>query len=94
MRALVVLALVALAGCAAIEPTDVRMEVNHTSHVLQHFCADPTNYGFTDLAAVVHWDIKGRFYAEMSEGIDVGGRSDKQREAFNARAGIKLWSKQ
>lgn len=63
-------ALLALAGCATLEPNAIRVELDHTSHASQHFGPNPTNYGFDAVAVDAHWQRKGLFL-DLSEGYVV-----------------------
>lgn len=99
MTIFAVLALVS--GCAALEPNSVRVYAEHVSHVTQHFGSDPTNYGYDQVAAEVHYQ-RGGMYLNISEGINVdpqlkaniigpvyGGLAGP-RETFQAQAGYEF----
>lgn len=85
----------ALSGCA-LAPTRASIEVEHTSHVLQHFGPHPTNYGFQSIGIDAHWRLSRRFYLDLSEGAPFGGCSrgfGSAHDLFQARAGYVFWHK-
>lgn len=96
-----------LTGCAVEQvmlPSTVSVELNHTSHVEQHFEPQPTNYGYDALQLNLHW-AEGRAYLDLADGVVLGPcqgvgeyRSceslDGPREVFTARAGIVLFAKE
>jgi hypothetical protein len=94
MKIIAALACLALAGCAELEPNAVGVEVDHTSHVLQHFIqADRPGdqlYGHETLALVAHWEAAepdGKMYMDMTEGVSAGSKIDDETEVFNLRIG-------
>ncbi len=92
--------IVALAGCATLEPDAVRAYVGHDSHALQHqpFTDHPTNYGESSVNLELHWQ-RGRTFVDMSEGYTFNGSelcdhtTCGGKETFKARVGVDLWSK-
>lgn len=84
-------------GCAVV-PDSIRPEVQHMSHISQHFGSNPTNYGATTVEVMAHWDFP-HSYMEVGEGIAVNkrwtvppdygyGEISGPREEFIARAGL------
>lgn len=95
-RLIVPVALAALSGCA-LEPTSMSAEVQHDSHVMQHFGAHRTNYGYQAVGVSVHWQFTPRWYADAFEGVDFAGCSSDfgaGHETFTARAGYEFWRQQ
>lgn len=87
-------ALAALSGCATLEPASVSAEVQHDSHVMQHFGNHRTNYGYQAVGVSIHWQFTPRWYADAFEGVDFGGCSNTfgaGHETFTARAGYEIW---
>ena len=98
-RLIVGIALLALTGCASLEPDRLTADVGHESHAIQHepFTNEPTTYGRTVLAgATVPWD-RAPWHTEVSEAWDVlndgNDGSKAPREVFNAKVSYDIWSR-
>lgn len=106
-KIMVILVALALSGCA-VAPDRLSLEVDHTSHLSQHF-GDATHYGFDAAMVVAHWQVK-RAYLDVGEGAVLDscasipysdsakvlpecGGLDGPRELFTARVGVVLWEK-
>lgn len=94
-----------LTACAVepMLPSYAAVEVNHTSHIEQHFQPEPTSFGYNALQLDLHW-TQGRFYLDLADGVVLGSctgvgeyRSceglEGPREVFTGRAGIVLFAK-
>lgn len=76
-----------VAGCCTLEPNSVTVDSEHTSHIGQHFGANPTNFGYNVAEVTATWrDKKGNFVS-LSEGYTFGGCLDGMHEVFTARVG-------
>ncbi len=91
-----------LAACA-LAPERVNVELQHTSHVSQHFVHPNTEYGYDAAGLDLHWQY-GRVGADVFEGAVLGACSFDEvvdhceglagpREVFSARLDVALWSK-
>jgi len=85
---------------ADLLPDSVRAEIEHTSHISQHFGPDPTNYGYDAASLVAHWSLGRRFSLEVSEGAVLESCKPSwcgglwgPREVFQARLGYTIWSR-
>lgn len=67
LRVLMISLALLLAGCAAA-PDRISIEVDHTSHIAQHFGSDKTGYGYESAQLVAHWQAKD-VYADVGEGV-------------------------
>ena len=96
MRALLVLA--ALCSGCALAPNTIRPELEHISHLTQHFGSNQTRYGADIVSVVAHWDTPHHTFIEIGEGIDIDKRTQYKgeqqcgeimgpREQFTARIG-------
>lgn len=100
--------LAALPLCAHawdLRPNDIRAEVEHISHVTQHFGAVGTNYGYNDIAVVFRWRLTSRLSFEIAEGMSIDpvirtadgermyGALFGPREVFHARIDYTLWGR-
>lgn len=96
------LALLPLAGCAALrplEPDSASVVLTHVSHILQHNpCASwigyrPTNYGFQTISMEARWS-HGPWYFSIADGYSLpDGWLPGPREVFEARAGYIFWAR-
>lgn len=93
MRRALLLSLLMIGGCATVS-----VEVDHVSHVTQHFGSHPTDYGYDSANLVARWS-REHLYAELSEGIVLESRDGRSygglwgpREVFSAKVGYVLWS--
>ena len=97
---------VLLQGCV-LAPDSIRPEVEHMSHVSQHFTSDHTyysgHYGANTAEIVAHWDLP-HAYIEVGEGIPLDkhwravgvegyGEIEGPRDQFIARAGFIIPTK-
>lgn len=75
MNAVTLISLLALSvsGCA-LAPNTVRTEVDHLSHIGQHFGANQTNEGAEYAEVIARWQLRGAY-------IDVG-------QGYNLSAGM------
>lgn len=94
MKALLALLIASVSGCA-LEPNSIRPEIEHVSHAFQHepFTSHPTNYGYTQLSLVAHWEVR-HAYVELGEGYNLDSADGNAcgalyggHEVFTARAG-------
>ena len=96
-------ALALLGGCSIIEPERVNLELQHTSHISQHFGNDRTDYGYNAAGIDLRWQYK-RVGVDMFEGAIINscgsyygdpycGGMYGPREVFNARVDVALWRK-
>jgi hypothetical protein len=60
-----------LAGCA-LAPNTIRTDVEHLSHISQHFGADRTNYGAEMVGVTAQWRTKSGWFAEWGEHYNLG----------------------
>jgi hypothetical protein len=92
-------------GCA-LAPARINVELQHTSHVTQHFSQmyAGRHYGYDAAGLDLHWQY-GRVGADVFEGAVLGACSFDEvvdhcealagpREVFSARVDVTLWSKQ
>lgn len=75
--------------CSLLEPTTIRTEFAHESHISQHFGANPTNYGENLTGMVLRWDISGHGYIELGESYRNGGWAPGPRETTTIRIGVE-----
>lgn len=75
--------------CQFLLPNTIRTEFAHESHVSQHFCAEPTNYGENLTGVIVHWDAPGHTYLELGESYRVGGWTPGPKETTTIRVGVQ-----
>lgn len=103
-RVATLLCLCASAQAFDLRPDGVNVELAHTSHMSQHFGADPTNYGFDTALLTATWRPLPRLAITVGEGVVLEGceRSITDRwcgalfgprETFNARVAYTIWSK-
>jgi len=98
-------ALALLTGCAVVEPERVSVELQHTSHVAQHFSSmyAGRQYGYDAAGVDVRWQY-GRVGLDVFEGAVLGACSFDEvvnhceglagpRDVFNARVDVALWRK-
>jgi len=94
MKVLIIAAAaLSVAGCA-LAPSRASLEIEHTSHILQHFGPHPTNYGFQSVGLAAHWRLSRRVYLDLSDGIAFGSCSrgfGDRSDLFQARAGWIFW---
>lgn len=82
-----------LSGCC-LAPNTVRTEVQHVSHLTQHFGPDRTNMGYEAFNVVAQWK-KGGAYLDVGDGVNVSPRDGYvctggmcgPREIFTASVG-------
>jgi len=99
MKLLLPIFVLALSGCTLV-PNSVRPEIEHKSHLTQHFAHDgQPDYGVEIVSILLHWDLP-HAYVEIGEGValDHGGWQEGgfrrygeiqgPREQFTARAGL------
>jgi hypothetical protein len=93
-KALAIATLLTLSACA-IAPNSVRPELEHMSHISQHFGAHPTDDAANLVNVVAHWDTPHHTYVEVAEGFNLSppgsdgsfGEIYGPREQFSARVG-------
>jgi len=81
----------------ALAPNTVRTEVEHISHVSQHFGADRTNIGAETVNVIAQWR-RGGAYLDIGEGVNVSPADGQPcngglcgpREVFTASVGY-IW---
>jgi len=76
-----------LASCSALEPT-VRLEIEHTSHITQHFAAadNDLNCGYNAVMVDLHWQYE-RLHLDVADGLNVSPQDAQFRQAYGALAG-------
>jgi hypothetical protein len=85
-------------------PDAINIEMDHISHISQHFGPAPTSYGYSDAALSARWDV-GRLHLTVAEGYTLGscqqpppflrcGGLAGPHELFQASVAYNLWSKQ
>lgn len=87
-------------GCC-LAPNTVRTEVQHVSHLTQHFGPDRTNMGYEAFNVVAQWR-KGGAYLDVGDGVNVSPRDGYRciggmcgpREIFTASVGYVFQVKQ
>lgn len=90
-----IFAVLALMGCATLAPDYVKPEIEHVSHLTQHFGPYPVNDGYNQAAIFIGYDraVSGsngvRAFFEIGEGYTVE-MVDNKHEIFNARAGFEV----
>lgn len=99
MKTPIVLLALGLTGCAALEPT-VRLEVQHTSHLTQHFSATDYNCGYETAMIDLHWQYD-RLHLDIADGLVLDSRDRLvmqaygglagPREVFQATASLDVW---
>lgn len=67
MKTIIILSVLLCSGCAALKPTSIPIEVEHVSHITQHFGPHPTNYGYDDVSVGLKWK-RGNVSVQVSEG--------------------------
>lgn len=84
-----------LGGCCLV-PNSVRPEVEHISHVSQHFGADKTNFGSETVGVIARWNM-GDAYLDVGESYNFSpdhtqcpGGLCGPREVFSARIGYTI----
>ena len=95
---------IALSGCA-LAPERVSIELQHTSHVSQHFSSmyAGRHYGYDAAGVALRWQYK-RVGVDVFEGAVLGACSFGEvvdhceglagpREVFSARVDYAIWSK-
>ena len=81
-----------------LQPVSVDIELDHISHISQHFSQVPTEYGYNMAALAARWQI-GRLSLTLADGAVLGGCKNGwcggslqgPRETFNARLSFTLW---
>jgi hypothetical protein len=58
-----------LAGCC-LAPNTIRTEVDHMSHIGQHFGGDRTNFGAEYAEVIARWKFKGA-YVDVGQGYNL-----------------------
>jgi hypothetical protein len=61
---------VLLTGCA-LAPDSVRPELEHMSHLSEHFGSNQQEYAVNIVNAIAHWDLTKRAYFEIAEGYNI-----------------------
>lgn len=87
---------VTLSGCA-LAPNTIRTEVEHISHMSQHFGPDRTNMGSESINVIARWDL-GHAYIEAGEGYNISPADGHEcigglcgpREMFTAAVGYSF----
>lgn len=59
-----------LSGCSLL-PDSVRPELEHMSHLSEHFGGNQQEYAVNMVNAVAHWDLARHTYLEIAEGYNV-----------------------
>lgn len=78
-----------------LRPDTVSLDLQHLSHISQHFTSDPTNYGTEFLSLQARWDF-GRVHFTVAEGGTFGGGKQDVAgpvETFQAHLTYDLWRK-
>jgi len=99
MKALLIVAILALAGCALI-PQSIEPRLVHVSHATQHI-VDHTDFGYNEIALAAKWKPTEHLRVEVSEGINVNrewlspygpqyGSLVGPREIFEASFGYEI----
>jgi len=104
LKIITLLAVCGITGCA-LTPERVNLEVQHTSHITQHFSSAYAgrHYGYDAAGLDLRWQYK-RVGADIFEGAVLGSCSFDEvvdhcealagpREVFSARIDVALWSK-
>lgn len=102
MKISIIAAALVLTGCATLEPDAVRLNLQHTSHITQHFEAENFDAGYNAVMLDVNW-TRSRFHLDISDGINLqpkdstvieayGGLAGP-REVFQATLGVDLWKR-
>lgn len=96
------LALLPLAGCAAlrpVEPDSASIVITHVSHVSQHpplcdlFGEPCTNFGYQTASIEGEWR-RGRLWWSVGDGVQLpGGDLSGPHEVFDAQVGYTIWRK-
>ncbi len=90
----VIVACTFLSGCA-LAPDYVKPEIEHVSHVSQHFGSNQTNDGYNQAGVFVGYsrDVVGgngaRAFLEIGEAY-AQPKLDNMHEVFSARAGFEV----
>lgn len=97
---ILLLALLPLAGCAAlrpVEPDSASVVLTHVSHIsqhapLSHWVGSPTtNYGYQVASLEARW-THGQWWWSVSDGYLLpGGWLPGPREVFSAQVGYTFW---
>lgn len=61
-------------GCTALVPDEIRPEIEHMSHLTQHYGNNQSNYGSDIANLVVAWHTPSHINIELAEGVDVDRR--------------------
>jgi len=69
IRALSILAVMSLSGCA-VAPNTVRTDLTHLSHIGQHFGGNQTNYGAQYAEVIARWQVHGA-YVDVGQGYNL-----------------------
>ncbi len=91
LTAALCVALISLAGCAALLPSAAVIELDHTSHISQHFGSSSTNFGTDTLSAGLKWQPLPHTSVTIEDGLALEqcnsyacGTVAGPREIFNA----------
>lgn len=72
---------IVISGCAAL-PDSIPVEVQHTSHISQHFGSHCTNYGWNTVFVGAKWN-NGPVSIELRDGYSME-QVDHRHEVFEA----------
>jgi hypothetical protein len=104
MNALRFVPLIALTGCATVQPAYWDAAITHVSHATQHAGEHHTEYGYNMAAIGAHWEPTSRLHIDVTEGVvlepciqlyahtECGGLYGP-REVFTATVGYRFWRK-
>ena len=67
MKAIVALSFLGLTGCGTL--VSLRPEVEHVSHVSQHFGSHPTNYGYDAALVDLHIETAKHLIIDVADGV-------------------------
>lgn len=74
MKTTIVLLVSMLSGCVEMLPNIVGPDVEHQSHISQHFGSDKSHYGSNIVGVKARWNW-GHAYGELFEGANIGSKS-------------------
>ena len=71
-------------------PDAVLVEANHTSQIEQHFGPNRSDFGYTSVAAFLHWDLPRNGYLDIGDGHTVYHTFNGLHDLFQARVGVRI----
>jgi len=103
LRSIVAAAITAAISSCVLVPNSVRPEMEHDSHITEHspIARAPMGYYVNKAQLALHWDMPGRLFMEIADGVSMGpcwtnralagcGEMLGPREEFSLRVGAVI----